>query len=109
MKILTTFHTSPEQKQFLQQFFENMADIRFLDDYPEQEKTISFHRLKFYYRGTRRKKDFIVLKSHTGKLNLFNCFQPDMIMFNGINFLRQSSSLLIRGLMPHPWQNMRSP
>jgi len=38
MKILTTFHTSPEQKQFLQQFFENMAGIRFLDDYPEQEK-----------------------------------------------------------------------
>jgi len=27
-----------KQKQFLQQFFENMADIRFLDDYPEQEK-----------------------------------------------------------------------
>ena len=38
MKILATFRTSPEQKQFLQHFFENMADIRFLDDHPEEEK-----------------------------------------------------------------------
>jgi phosphoglycerate dehydrogenase-like enzyme len=38
MKICATFQTTPEQKQFLQQFFENTADIRFLDDHPEEEK-----------------------------------------------------------------------
>ncbi len=38
MKILATFQTTPEQKQFLQQFFENMADIRFLDDHPKEAK-----------------------------------------------------------------------
>jgi phosphoglycerate dehydrogenase-like enzyme len=38
MKIFTTFQTSPEQKRFLRQFFENMADIRFFDDHPEEEK-----------------------------------------------------------------------
>ncbi|TDO04643.1 2-hydroxyacid dehydrogenase [Halomonas ventosae] len=38
MKICVTFQTTPEQKQFLQQFFENTADIHFLDDHPEEEK-----------------------------------------------------------------------
>jgi phosphoglycerate dehydrogenase-like enzyme len=38
MKIFATFQTTPEQKQFLQQFFENTADIRFLDEHPEEEK-----------------------------------------------------------------------
>ena len=38
MKICATFQTTPEQKQFLRQFFENTADIRFPDDHPAEEK-----------------------------------------------------------------------
>lgn len=38
MKISATFQTTPEQKRFLQQFFENMAELRFLEDTLEEEK-----------------------------------------------------------------------
>jgi len=38
MKILATFQTSPEQRKFLRHFFENMADIRFLDDHSAEAK-----------------------------------------------------------------------